>query len=376
MPRLSFERVASFVTKTPDGLSEETHVNRTISDKEPGTLSYTAVASRIGGNKPRRLARMRVGFGEDSREIEELADVRGEEETELEPSDRRLAAMLAHAAFFADSIGENPTVTARIDPKQRTLYETTFGMRRDPLSYIMPERTVMRAQAREVVGWSEDVLRETETARTDLQNHSKSGDIADRLDLREIDMTRLTIEEQIEVATRVQELLYGDFRRVGASEDEARSVADPDNDTSVNMQWQKLLDPRAGTEYFGLYDEGDSIELGIVKVGVWLPGDARPFGWTQQLRAKAEGIVLPHDRQPRGLHAFSVEEGLAKAGLAMVRRQAIPAAASLRVVAHENDEELHTALGELGANDHRRSGVVTLGKYAANYRLFTLDPIS
>jgi len=375
MPRLSYERVASFVTKTPDGVSEGTHVNRTVSGEDSETLSYVAVASRLGGSKPRSLARMRVKVGEETREITELVDARGEEKTELGPSDRRVAAMLAHTAFFADSLGENPIVSARGGPEQRALYET-LGMRRNVLSYVLPDHTVMSAPAREVVGWSEDVLRETGTTRTDLQNSSKLGDVADRLDLREIDMSTLTEEEQIATAARVQTLLYDDFRRVGASEDEARSIADPDSETSVEMQRQKLLDPRPGVEYFGLYDEDDSTELGIVKVGKWLPGDARPFGRLQQLKAMVEGVVLSHDRQPRGLHALSAEEGLARAGLVAVRHRIVPATASLKVVAHENDRELRTALGELGAGRYRRPGIVRLGKYAANYHLYTLASLN
>jgi hypothetical protein len=88
-------------------------------------------------------------------------------------------------------------------------------------------------------------------------------------------------EEQLDTAREVQRFVYEDFLRVGVTEEEARSIADPDNDDQVVKQLERITHRPRGTMYSWVIEDGGL--RGIVKTGPWLPGDAAPFGTGQRL---------------------------------------------------------------------------------------------
>jgi hypothetical protein len=182
-----------------------------------------------------------------------------------------------------------------------------------------------------------------------------------------------SLEEQLDIAREVQRFVYEDFLRVGATEEEARSIADPDNDDRVVKQLERITHRPRGTMYSRVIEDGDL--GGIVKIGPWLPGDAAPFGAGQRLASYIQQFMQPLEALPRGLHVFAVRDGLALAALQAVRSSyAVESHLKLNAAVHENDDELHQAFTELGAPKNGPTGRIKLGNYAARYTLRSLPP--
>jgi hypothetical protein len=179
-------------------------------------------------------------------------------------------------------------------------------------------------------------------------------------------------ERQLEVAKGVKLFVYEDLRRVGATETEARSVADPDDETQVDDQLRRMLFPSVeGTQYLGVY--ADEEWRGIAKVGPWLPGDESNYGKRRGLSARVSRMMGSLDTLPSGLHAFAVKEGLAKAALEAIYFDYVPDGKKLKASVHEGDEELQAAFTDLGAPDKGPVAQIKLGGYAANYALRVLS---
>lgn len=184
-------------------------------------------------------------------------------------------------------------------------------------------------------------------------------------------------KRQLEIARDVQRFVYEDTLRVGATEEEARSVADPDGEDAVKKQLQRLLHPAAkGTRYLGVY--ADEEQAGVIKLGPHLRGDAAPFRekptMLQRIRARLADEQRPAELTPQGLHVFAVRPGLAEAALTKVYFDFVLPSQELKAAVHENDAELRDALTVLGAPEDGPVGRKRIGNYIANYVLRTLPP--
>jgi hypothetical protein len=168
-------------------------------------------------------------------------------------------------------------------------------------------------------------------------------------------------------------LKVNDYMRIGAERDQL-AIIDPDNEDAVRAQQERLENPIEGAENVWSYDPERDKEVGIAQVGLWLHGDAKPFGTFEQVKALA-GAVAPIERRARGLHVFSVEGGLARASLVAVRYALVPEKAPLNVVVAVDDTELHEALSYSGAPNDGPIGTSQIGEFKFRVQLRQLPPL-
>lgn len=193
------------------------------------------------------------------------------------------------------------------------------------------------------------------------------------LDVRRIDMSEHSEADRRKIARRVLELKCDDYMRIGAERDQL-AIIDPDNKDAVQAQQERLENPIEGAENVWSYDPERGKEVGVVQVGLWHHGDAKLLGAYEQVKALA-GAVAPIERRARGLHVFSVEQGLARASLVAVRYELVPAKAPLNVVAAVNDTELHEALSYFGAPNDGPVGTSQIGEFKFQVQLRQLPPL-
>lgn len=191
------------------------------------------------------------------------------------------------------------------------------------------------------------------------------------LEIRRIDAT-LPTDELFEEARGIKEYVYRDFLRLGVSEGDARSFADPNDDDQLMTQVDKLMFPNPSTQYLQILDDGKT--AGYAKVGPRRIGDEAPFGEWLRIAAKARELLQQPEDMPRGLHVMAVREGLTQAALTRIYYDHVPKSKTLHVSAHEDDLELNEALTALGAPTGGPKGVIRLGDYAATYIRRSLPP--
>lgn len=174
-------------------------------------------------------------------------------------------------------------------------------------------------------------------------------------------------------ARHLRQFIYDDFRRIGATEDQARSIANPDSEQDVLAQIDKIICPRyPDTVYAKLASQDETV--GYAKIGPRIQGDEAPFGAGPRFLASIRELSRDSLDMPRGLHAFAVKDGLAKAALARVYYDLVPAHQPLVASVPEVDSELHAAFTELGAKEKTPKGIITLGSFAATYSRRVLPP--
>jgi hypothetical protein len=191
-----------------------------------------------------------------------------------------------------------------------------------------------------------------------------------RFELQPLIQQGQTEKQQRDIARAVQNLIYLDTLRVGASEPEARSVADPDDANRVGVQLGNLLHPSVkNTRYEGVWEGGQLVAF--VKHGPMFHGDLSPYrGEEPSLAQKVSERLRPD----AGLHAFAVvRQELARVTLVHAVDMT-PPKKKLYVVAHENDDWLNGALDEMEIPSDGPMVEKTIGAYSAQYQLRTIPP--
>jgi len=193
------------------------------------------------------------------------------------------------------------------------------------------------------------------------------------IEVQRIDTERLTTDELCEEAHGIKEFIYRDFLRLGTSDEEARSFANPDDEDQLTAQVDKMMFPvHPSTHYLKILDDGKT--AGYAKVGPRRVGDEAPFGGWVHLVAKARELLLQPEDMPRGLHVMAAKEGLALAALTQIYYDYIPQSQALHASVHERDVELNEALTALGAPANGQKAIIQLGNYAATYVRRSLPP--
>jgi hypothetical protein len=113
------------------------------------------------------------------------------------------------------------------------------------------------------------------------------------------------IEASESNARHIQRIVYEDFLRLpGMTEGDALSIANPDDETKVKGQYDKLQSE--GNKYFSV--DGMLAWLGVVKFSDWYPGDEQQF---MTLREKLVQVGLTKlsiddpSEPTMGLHVFA-----------------------------------------------------------------------
>lgn len=173
-------------------------------------------------------------------------------------------------------------------------------------------------------------------------------------------------KQQLEVARQVKQLVYEDFLRVGATEEEVRSFADPTDEKQVQAQLEKLRHAEArGLLYVGIVENNKF--NGLAKIGPWLKGDDVSF------KQNGRQATSTHEHQV-GLYDFSVREGLAQAALKAIYFDLIDPSTALKAAVHKNDAEVHQAFTDLGASEGQYEARIKRGSYMATFVLRELPP--
>ena len=178
-------------------------------------------------------------------------------------------------------------------------------------------------------------------------------------------------ERQVEIAKGVKRFVYESTRRVDASDAEARSVADPNDEDQVREQLHRMLHPPVeGTQYLGIY--ADEEWRGVAKLGPWLYGDEGHYGKGRKLATRIRQLGRPLETLPAGLHVMAVNEDLTQTALEAIYFNYVPDRKPLKASVHENDQELQDAFTAIGAPMEGPRASIKLGNYVANYVLRVL----
>ncbi len=205
------------------------------------------------------------------------------------------------------------------------------------------------------------------------------------IELRPLSFENTSAAEQVNVAQRVQKLLWEDFVRLeGVNPDELRTAVDPDSDVMVAAQVQKIrVAGQNNTVYTGVYrTDADKTEAmqGITKIGDWRRGDQKPFGHSaiSALWHAMDPLASPQ----RGLHAFAMSDDsrhlTLEALTALLNDPTdiiLNRYSQLRVAVDEQDTLLSESLQSHGAKVmRRRRGSIALARYERPYQLHIVDP--
>ncbi len=193
------------------------------------------------------------------------------------------------------------------------------------------------------------------------------------IEIRKLNLDGFSPDELHDEAQRLRQFVYRDFLRLGISEEDARSISDPDNEEEALTQLDKIISPRYPDTVYAKLLSGEEV-AGYTKVGPRLPGDEAPFGRRRRILASVRELGLATEAVPRGLHALAVREGLTHAALTRIYYDLVPANQQLVASVHERDSELQDAFTDLGANTKAPQGSIMLGSYAASYSRRALPP--
>lgn len=202
----------------------------------------------------------------------------------------------------------------------------------------------------------------------------------ERISLRPITLDGQTEDEQLKTATEIQRLVRDDFLRIGVDKQTVSTFVNPDDEAMVTTQIDRLNSAaERSVVYGGVYENSSSSSRlrGVVKIGAWTVGDAKPFGRMEIIHAGLDGLLTNPNERARGLDVFAVDEPeLIVPTLRAVQdnNRFVPYLAPLRAAIHDKDSKLHAAFDTLGAPDDGPSGIIKLGSYAATYTLRILPP--